>query len=162
VKDSLAQDAVKVATAFNSYSVDSVKVLTQNPSTGFLGLAQVNNTKLGREVSQSEVNKVISSLKNSKAKYVFGLDKESLIGPITKATNTSIVQGVFPRVWKSDIITAIFKSGYPADVSNYKPISILPVVSKVTEKYVAEQLIAQLNNSHFTLCSMQFGFRAKH
>ena len=87
------------------------------------------------------MNKVISSLKNSKAKDVFGLNstflknyKESLIGPITKVTNTSIGLGMFPRVWKSAIITSIFKSGDPADVSNYRPISILPVVSKVVEK----------------------------
>ena len=69
---------------------------------------------------------------------------------------------MFPGLWKSAIITAIFKSGDPADVSNYRPISILPVVSKVVEKCVAEQLIAHLNNSPFTLHSMQFGFRAKH
>jgi hypothetical protein len=69
---------------------------------------------------------------------------------------------VLPRVWKSAIITAIFKSGDSADVSNYRPISILHVVSKVAEKCIAEQLIAHLNNSHFTLHSMQFGFRAKH
>ena len=115
------------------------------------------------------MNKVISLLKNSKANDVFGLDstflknyKESLIGPITKVTNTSFVLGVFPRVWKWAITTAIFKSCDPADVSNYRPISILPVVSKVIEKRVAEQLIAHLNNSPFTLHSMQFGFRAKH
>ena len=69
---------------------------------------------------------------------------------------------MFPRVWKSAIITAIFKSGDPANVSNYRPINILPVVSKLVEKCVAEQLIAHLNNSPFTLHSMQFGFRAKH
>ena len=65
-------------------------------------------------------------------------------------------------VWKLAIITAIFKTGDPADMSNYRPISILPVVSKVVEKCVAEQLKAHINNSPFTLHSMQFGFRAKH
>ena len=88
--------------------------------------------------------------------------KESLIGPITKVTNTSIGLGVFPRVWKLAIITAILKSGDPSDVSNYRPISILPVMSKVVEKCLAEQLIAHLNNSPYTLHPMQFGFRVKH
>uniref|UniRef100_A0A8C7CP59 Reverse transcriptase domain-containing protein n=1 Tax=Oncorhynchus kisutch TaxID=8019 RepID=A0A8C7CP59_ONCKI len=172
VNNNLTQDAVETAIVFIYYFIDSVRVLTQNPSTCFLGSVLVNDTQpvfIIREVSESKVNKVISSLKNSKAKDVFGMDstflknyKESLIGPITKVTNTSIGLGVFPRVWKSAIITAIFKSGDPANVSNYMPISILPVVSKVVEKCVAEQLIAHLNNSPFTLHSMQFGFRAKH
>ena len=47
-------------------------------------------------------------------------------------------------------------------MSHHRPISVLPVVSTVVEKYVAEQLIAHLNNSPFTLHSKQFGFRAKH
>ena len=99
MNNNLTQDAVKIAIAFNSYFIDSVRVLTQNPSTGFVGSVLVNDAQpvfIKREVSESKVNKVISSLKNSKAKAVFGLYstflknyKESLIGPITKVTNTS-------------------------------------------------------------------------
>ena len=105
-----------------------------------------------------KMNKVISSLKNSKAKYVFGLDstfltnyKESLIGTITKVINKSIGQGVFPRVWKSAIMTAIFKSVDPADVSNYRSISILPVVSKVVEKCRTTDCPPQQQPLHITL-----------
>ncbi len=44
-------------------------------------------------------------------------------------------------------------------MSNYRPISILPVMSKVAEKWVAEQIIKFLDNSAFSLHPMQFGFR---
>ena len=47
-------------------------------------------------------------------------------------------------------------------ICNYRPISILPVVSKVAEKWIAEQLNFHLNNSSFSLHPMQFGFRANH
>ena len=63
---SLTQDGVEITTAFNSYFVDSVKVLTQNPSTGFLGSEPVNYTQpffIIKEVSESEINKLISSIK---------------------------------------------------------------------------------------------------
>ena len=77
VNDNLTQDAVEIAIAFNSYFVDSVRVLTQNPSTGFLGSVLVKDTQpvfIIRKVSESEVNKVIRSLNNSKAKDLFELD----------------------------------------------------------------------------------------
>ena len=47
-------------------------------------------------------------------------------------------------------------------VSNYRPISILLVVSKVTEKWVAEQFKNYLNLGHTPLHPMQFGFRTNH
>ena len=59
-------------------------------------------------------------------------------------------------------MTPIFKSGDQTTVGNYKPISILPVVSKVAEKWVAKQMTEHLNMGHFPLHPMQFGFRNNH
>lgn len=121
------------------------------------------------EVSRSRVDMIICVLKNSKARDVFGMDimflkahKQSLIAPITSIVNWSINEGVFRNSWKSAVITPILKSGDSTITSNYRPISILPVVSKVAEKWVAEQLIKHLNNSPYTFHPMQFGFRKYH
>lgn len=65
-------------------------------------------------------------------------------------------------MWKSAIVTPIFKSGDHHSTCNYRPISILPIMSKVAEKCVAEQITHYLNNSSFTLHPMQFGFRSNH
>ena len=46
------------------------------------------------------------------------------------------------------------------EVCNYRPISILPVVSKVVEKVVTEQLVSHL--SYNLLHPMQFGFRTNY
>lgn len=59
-------------------------------------------------------------------------------------------------------ITPIFKSGNKTDASNYRPISILPIVSKVAEKWVNKQLIKHLNLGDTPLHPMQFGFRTHH
>ena len=56
VNNNLTQDAVEIAIAFNSYFIDSVRVLTQNPSTGYLGSVLVNDAQpvfIIREVSES-------------------------------------------------------------------------------------------------------------
>ena len=55
------------------------------------------------------------------------INKEAIILPITKIVNQAI-KGLFPSVWKTAIITPVFKAGNPMVVSNYRPISILPTV----------------------------------
>lgn len=88
--------------------------------------------------------------------------KELIIGPLTQVINLAVMQGIFPCSWKYEVITLIHKSGNYVEISNYRPISILPVMSKVVEKLVAEQLITYLNNSAFCLHPMQFGYRKKY
>ena len=61
-------------------------------------------------------------------------------------------KGSFPK--NGGIIVPVHKSGDLADVSNYRPISILPVISKIAEKCVAEQLTTHLNSSLYTLLPM--------
>ena len=48
---------------------------------------------------------------------------------ITTIMNTSIVTGIFPTAWKFSILVPILKSGDVNDPSNYRPISLLPVLS---------------------------------
>ncbi len=59
-------------------------------------------------------------------------------------------------------VTPVFKAGDKSDLNNYRPISILPVTSKIIEKWVAKQVIDFLGNSHTPLHLMQFGFRPHH
>lgn len=88
--------------------------------------------------------------------------KVHLAYPITQTINLSVLQGIFPSMWKTAIVCPTFKSGDPQDISNYSLISILPVISKVAEKWVSEQLVSFLNNSPFSLHPMLLGFRAHH
>ena len=73
----------------------------------------------------------------------------------------SIHSSTFPKLWKMGKITPLFKKGSTQDPGNYRPISILPVLSKLLEKHVAIHLLEFLN-SHDLLHSQQSGFRAKH
>ncbi len=75
--------------------------------------------------------------------------------------NKSIDESIFPSVFKTAVITPIYKSGSKNEISNYRPISILPVVSKILEKAIIEQLTDHLDCNNL-LHSMQFGFRRNH
>jgi hypothetical protein len=50
--------------------------------------------------------------------------------------NHSLNTSTFPSVWKEAKVKPLFKKGSSADVNNYRPISILPTLSKLIEKHV--------------------------
>ena len=54
--------------------------------------------------------------------------------------NRSLQVGYFPQSWKSSHVIPVFKSGDRSNIENYRPISILPAVSKVFECLVRDTL----------------------
>ena len=54
--------------------------------------------------------------------------------------NTSIETSIFPDAWKLARVTPIFKDGDKDDKSNYRPISVLPAISRLFEKLITDQL----------------------
>jgi hypothetical protein len=74
--------------------------------------------------------------------------------------NLSFNQGVYPDMLKNAIITPVFKSGIQDDPSNYRPISILTIFSKLLEKIFYNRLLIFINKNTI-LHSNQFGFRPR-
>jgi len=114
-------------------------------------------------------SQTIKSLIPSRCKDIFDMEtvmikafSTSVTPPITKVINLSISQNLFPSMWKTAVVIPVFKSGDPHPMSNYRPISILPTVSKIAEKLIAKQIINHLNTTTYTLHPMQFGFRVKY
>ena len=79
---------------------------------------------------------------------------------LTCIINTSIVTGVFPAAWKHALVVPLYKNGDRDCVNNYRPVSILPIISKVLEKIVAKQLSNYLESSKL-LSNCQHGFRCR-
>ena len=75
--------------------------------------------------------------------------------------NTSITTGIFPEERKYSKVVPVFKQGDRTDLDNYRPISIIPVVAKVFERIVYDQLYAFLMDNNI-LSSYQSGFRSLH
>ena len=72
--------------------------------------------------------------------------------------NKSLGTASFPDSWKTARVTPIFKDGEKDDKSNYHPISILPLIAKVFERIVFNQLYEYLQRN-FLLYRRQSGFR---
>ncbi len=79
---------------------------------------------------------------------------------LTAIINTSIVTAIFPESRKHALVVPVLKNGDAADVRNYRPISLLPILSKVLEEIVSTQLVNYLEaNNH--LSKTQHGIRPK-
>ena len=79
---------------------------------------------------------------------------------MTCIINTSIVTGIFPTSWKHALVVPILKTGDVNDPNNFRPISLLPIISKLLEKVVTNQLMYFLESSQ-SLSNTQHGFRPK-
>ena len=84
-----------------------------------------------------------------------------VIAPIlTGLINKSFTDGVFPGVWKCAKDIALFKDGDKSLKDNFRPISILPTISKIIERSAHIQLSSFLEENRL-LSQSQFGFRLK-
>lgn len=115
-------------------------------------------------VSPIEVRDALESLRNSKAKDAYELNvahlkivKNILISPLTKLFNQCIQEHVFPDCLKFANVIPLYKKGDIDDPTNYRPISLLPVLSKIFEKLLLKQLVTYLHVNNI-LSSKQFGF----
>ena len=80
---------------------------------------------------------------------------------IAALINKSISSGTFPSQLKCAKVFPVFKGGAKSYPSNYRPISILPTVSKLFEKPVNKHLMNYLNK-YKLIHETQSGFRQKH
>ena len=118
-----------------------------------------------RTVSEEEILWHIKKLKNSKRAGIDGIStsviKRAVEVPyvqITWIVNSSIVSGIFPDRWKIATVVPLHKKGNQKEAKNYRPVSLLPVVSKVLESVVRRQITKHLEaNGH--LPKSQHGFR---
>ena len=119
-------------------------------------------------LTPQQLIKTMSKFKTSKG---FGVDNISsfflkkgmpiLASSLSQLFNLSISRGQFPDSWKVARVVPIYKDGPTYDRSNYRPISVLPVVARLFEKLIYEQLYSYLNKNSL-LFSGQSGFRSHH
>lgn len=72
--------------------------------------------------------------------------------------NLSFSSGIFPRILKTALVIPLYKKGNPKLIDNYRPISLLPTVSKILERAISYRLSDFLERKNLLSCS-QYGFR---
>ena len=121
-----------------------------------------------QEVSEEFVVKEFKILNISKSTGLDGIPArfikdaaEVIKGPITYIVNLSLRSGIFPNEMKLAKVIPLHKKKSRLDAGNYRPVSILSVVSKVLEKTVFLQLNSYLVENNF-FYQFQSGFRGSY
>ena len=158
-----------IADRFNKFFTNIGPTLAKSiPKSSSLPLKYLNEkikeSVLFSPVLENEVKNILMLLKNSAAGWD-GFDaqiikqiKDFIISPFTHICNLSITTGVFPRQMKTANTVPIYKSGDNTLFNNYRPVSVLPLFSKILERIVYNRLI-EFFNKHNVLYDYQFGFR---
>jgi hypothetical protein len=163
---------------FNSYFISSVErtiseiVPGQNSHNVFLDKLNLNGNFRNKftfsEFKVEEVYLAINSLSNSTSLDIYGINATMLklaskyvCEVLTYLFNECINQGVFPDKLKINKVVPVYKKGEKANCSNYRPISIVPTISKVFERLVHTQIVSYLESCNL-FSSSQYGFRSNH
>lgn len=116
-------------------------------------------------VTKGEIINTICSLKSKKSSGYDGISSKilklcsmAISEPLSYICNMSIMTGAFPDRLKYAVIKPLYKKGDKVDITNYRPISMLTVFSKVLEKTMYHRLNQHLQVNNI-LVQEQFGFR---
>ena len=138
----------------NQIATDNI----QNPLNLTFSLAKISENKTLR-ILQSLKKKTSCSFDGLSNKLIKGIAL-GIYKPLTKVINKSIEEGICPQNMKIAKIIPLFMSGNREDPNNYRPISLLPTLSKILEKVIYEQ-VSNYFEANF-LSNFQFGFRKRH
>ena len=170
----LINDSDKIADAFNEHFSNIGPKLADNIKEGnrfyvdYLSDYNIDASFQLKETNSSTVSKLLSKLSKSKAT---GLDKIScrllrecpdlIAESLSLIFNRSIITGIFPNEWKCAKVVPVYKQGKLNCVDNYRPISIIPVVAKVFERIIYDQVFLYITEMKI-LTNCQSGFRGLH
>ena len=116
------------------------------------------------EITEEEVTRYISTMKTHTSPGLDGISSKFVkmakvvIAPIlANLFNKCINQEIFPEVFKSAIVIPIPKITSPKTMNDFRPISLLPIFSKIFEKIIADRMMSFIKKNGI-LSSSQFGF----
>ena len=175
INGKLETDAEVIAEHMNHFFVEKVeKIVEELPPDPVVSSKYMMEYMAGktpglfefRTVNYKYVKEVIMKLKNVTST---GQDKipviaykkfrKSLIPAISRIVNECIKQSIYPPRWKEGTICPIPKKGDLTEVSNWRPIVLLPVVSRVLEGVMTRQLRGYLED-HKLLHYSQHAYRS--
>ena len=149
--DSVSTDPTEISNILNTHFSKigpSLASKIQNTSNNFTDyITPTEQIFLLAEVSCQEVFNLIQKILGNKASGLDNISARLLkeASPIVTRSLTfvitlSITTGIFPNAWKRARVSPMSKEDLKTDPYNYRPISVLPVVSKLIERVVFNQL----------------------
>ena len=164
----------EIAENFNNYfaNIGSVQASTiPNCNTGSFSQYLTSPATCRFEftyITPEEVGQILSKFKSKNSSgydnlslKIIKLIAPKLSVPLSVIVNQSLYCGEFPESLKLARVIPLYKKDDASFFNNYRPISLLPAISKVYEKVVHKQLLTYMISNKL-LYSHQYGFRPMH
>ncbi|KAI8122407.1 RNA-directed DNA polymerase from mobile element jockey [Lucilia cuprina] len=163
--------ADKFAEFWTSISSDSqlaADIVASKYNLDIDNLQQQNDqlTVLANEIDITELDDIMRTLKGStpaRDKITYSMIRMApteLKSRLCRLYNEILAKGVFPQDWKTAILAPIPKPGKdPGRLEGYRPISLLPVLSKILEKILAKRF---WKNAIYKVSKIQHAFIPRH
>ena len=169
--DEIISDPQQITNKFNSYFINiGPKLANQinsfdNYSDFLKNIRSPTGSLFLSPTSSDEVIKLCMSLKSGASSGhdeikpdIVKAVRTIIAAPLAHIFNLSMYSGVVPGQFKIARVIPIFKNGEHHDITNYRPISVLPVFSKILERLVHNRLYRFMSRFNL-LHNSQFGFR---
>lgn len=140
-----------------------------NNNINIITNGSTNTTKLSKIelCTTSEINKIIDKLDPNTSTGIDGISAKSIkcikklvLIKLTRCLNNCLEESRFPECMKLAKVVPIFKSGNKSTPGDYRPVSVLPMPSKILERVLYNRLESHLIKINF-LSNKQYGFRPK-
>ena len=165
-------DGQIIANKFNEFYVNIGPTLARNITSGKCDPITyikkgITNSIFLRPVNETEVVTILKEFKSSSPGWdsispkIVKQTYTCFLEPLVHICNISILHGVFPNELKIAKVLPLYKGGDPKLLVNYRPVSVLPVFSKLLERLMYER-ITEFINENDVLYNLQFGFRKNH
>ena len=167
--DKVISDGNIIANKFNNFFINVCKTLAKTiPGSNKMPLDYITDNNVNKfyfiPVTDSEVSNILGTIKDSAAgwdglkAFIIKQIKEVIVTPLVHICNRSFMTGIFPNELKIANVAPFVKSGDDMVFSNYRPVSVLPIFSKLLERLVYNRLIKFINDNKL-LYDYQFGFQ---
>lgn len=155
----------QLSNIFNQYFTSLNKCTLLNNTNYVLYLQPYPHSFFWTEIEADDLNSIIHKLNANKSSGVDGMSVKFLkLFHCTHHTvilstlfNKLVKEGIFPDCLKTSIVSPIFKKGDSNNLSNYRPISVFPILSKIFEKIMHDKMLSYLSSINF-FSKNQFGF----
>ena len=156
---------------FNSYFVNIANNLNKNKTVDEFKNFEIflknrnERSAVFDDIETSEIIHVIKDLHPNKSSdispRIFKLFTHIIASLLTTLFNNCLRSGIFADELKIARVIPLYKSGDKSDITNYRPISLLPVLSKIFEKLINSRMTNFFDENN-VIYNKHFGFRKKH
>ena len=167
-------DPYKISNIFNKYfvnigpDIDKTIPKSNHDFSDYLHEIHCNKTFFLVPTTRNEISDIINKFDNNKATgpnsipvFILKIYNCFFSEHLSNIINLSFVTGLFPDLCKLAKVIPIYKGDDELLCENYRPISLLPIFSKVFEKVIYTRMYKFLSDNNL-IYNKQFGFRSNH